>query len=46
MYIYTYLPNPPAPTADYKYIDLDPDPRNESCHSSYRNVSGRDATAK
>ncbi|GBF95024.1 hypothetical protein Rsub_07525 [Raphidocelis subcapitata] len=31
---------------DYKYIDLKPDPRNESCHSSYQNVSGHEGTAR
>ena len=31
---------------DFRYIDLVPDPRNVSCHSSYRNVSGRDETAR
>jgi hypothetical protein len=31
---------------DFKYIDLKPDPRNESCHSSYINVTGHDATAR
>jgi hypothetical protein len=31
---------------DFHYIDLQPDPKNESCHSSYINVTGHDATAK
>ena len=31
---------------DYKFIDLKPDPKNESCHSSYINVTGHDATAR
>ncbi|KAI8473932.1 MAG: concanavalin A-like lectin/glucanase [Monoraphidium minutum] len=30
---------------DYHFIDLKPDPKNESCHSSYINVTGHDATA-
>ncbi|WIA11894.1 hypothetical protein OEZ85_011978 [Tetradesmus obliquus] len=31
---------------DFKYIDLKPDPKNESCHASYWNVSKLDTTAK
>lgn len=31
---------------DFKYIDLKPDPRNESCHSSFINVTGHEQTAK
>jgi hypothetical protein len=30
----------------FKYIDLKPDPKNESCHASYWNVSKLDTTAK
>jgi hypothetical protein len=30
---------------DFLYIDLKPDPKNESCHASYRAVSGSDATS-
>jgi len=31
---------------DFKYIDLKPDPKNESCHSSFWNMSKSDSTAK
>jgi len=31
---------------DFKYIDLKPDPKNESCHSSFINVTGHEQTAK
>lgn len=31
---------------DFKYIDLKPDPKNESCHASYWNVSKSESTAK
>lgn len=27
---------------DFQYIDMYPDPRNQSCHASYRNISGSD----
>ncbi|KAI8469144.1 MAG: concanavalin A-like lectin/glucanase domain-containing protein [Monoraphidium minutum] len=30
---------------DFKFIDLKPDPKNESCHSSFINVTGHDETA-
>jgi hypothetical protein len=30
---------------DFTYIDLKPDPKNESCHSSYMNVSKVESTA-
>lgn len=30
----------------FKYIDLKPDPKNESCHASFWNVSRSESTAK